>query len=236
MNNFTDIEWWKSATLDDLKGEITNGNDPFGPCKFDDLKATPLHYASKYGSLELIKYLLDLGADPNSPATYGTRPTHKAAEANRLDVLRLLHRYAADLSLPCNASLHSLSTLEHAYLWSGKACAVNVAKLAPDSFTSAQYRNVLFWMKRDKLKKSPEYRQFKNIFKQRKAAEKARKGSSERFNSKPKKPIIKEENLKTVMNWVFIIIGIMILVSIFGGGGEDVYNDMYENSRTLRRR
>ena len=43
-----------TATLHDLLSEINAGNDPFGPCKFDDLKATPLHYASKYGSLELV--------------------------------------------------------------------------------------------------------------------------------------------------------------------------------------
>mgnify|MGYP001223297515 FL=1 len=93
MNNFSDIEWWKTASLVDLETEINNGNDPLAQFESSNLLSTPLHYASGYGSKEAVKYLLDLGADPNGFASYHVRPVHEAVEQGRVDILKILHHY-----------------------------------------------------------------------------------------------------------------------------------------------
>ena len=175
MNNFSDIEWWKTASLVDLETEINNGNDPLAQFESSNLLSTPLHYASGYGSKEAVKYLLDIGADPNCLASYAMRPVHVAVEQGRVNILKVLHHYGADLSLKNTGGGQPLSTLEHAYLWSDMTCLWDVIDLAPDAFTSDQYYNVLYWMKGKKLKKSAEYRKLNSIYKQQKAKEKARK-------------------------------------------------------------
>jgi hypothetical protein len=173
MNFFSDIEWWKTASLVDLETVINNGNDPLAQLKTANLVSTPLHYASSYGSREAVKYLLDLGADPNGLASYAVRPVHAAVGLGRVDILKILHHYGADLSLSNSASIQQTSTLEYAYLWSGTTCLWDLIDLAPDAFTSDQYYNVLYWMKREKLKKSADYQKLSFIYKQQKAKEKA---------------------------------------------------------------
>src|ERR1700733_2673976 len=43
------------------------------------LKATPLHYAALYGSIEALAFLLEKGADPNSQNQSGATPLIYAA-------------------------------------------------------------------------------------------------------------------------------------------------------------
>ena len=152
MNNFSDIEWWKTASLVDLETEINNGNDPLAQFEAHNLVSTPLHYASKYGSKEAVKYLLDLGADPNGLASWAVRPAHEAVQQGRVNILKILQHYGADLSLTNSAGGQPLSTLEWAYMYNDMTCLWDVIDLAPDAFTSDQYYNVLYWMKREKLK------------------------------------------------------------------------------------
>ena len=195
-----------------------------------------MHYASGYGSEEAVKYLLDLGADPNGLASWAVRPAHEAVQQGRINILKILQQYGADLSLTTSVGGQPSSTPEWAYMWNDMTCLWDVIDLAPGAFTSDQYYNVLYQMKREKLKKSAEYQKLNSIYKQQKAKEKAHKVRSERLNPTPRKPIITAKNAKSTMNWILFLIGMMILVGIFGAGGEDVYDDMYDDSRTLRRR
>ena len=54
-------------------------------------KRTPLHYAASKGHAEIVKLLLDAGADPRAADGTGATPLHRAAGgAGSLDVLRML--------------------------------------------------------------------------------------------------------------------------------------------------
>ena len=56
----------------------------------DALYWTPLHYAAEGGYTQIIKYLLDVGADPNSQDDEGLTPLHKAAENGHLGAVEML--------------------------------------------------------------------------------------------------------------------------------------------------
>ena len=75
--NLLSADWWKTATLEKVKEEITNGanvnakgRDKAGINSDGDLRTnvTPLMFACKYGnpSLETIQALIDAGADVNA--------------------------------------------------------------------------------------------------------------------------------------------------------------------------
>lgn len=66
----------------------------------DEYKATSLHYATIYENIELIKLLLEYGANPNAQDAQGKRtPLHMAIMCDNKDIARLLVEYGADPSL-----------------------------------------------------------------------------------------------------------------------------------------
>ena len=61
---------------------------------------TPLQFASAYGHLKLVKYLVLNGAELNTKDEDGDTPLHDAAYMGKLDVVKyLVENTAADLSL-----------------------------------------------------------------------------------------------------------------------------------------
>lgn len=59
---------------------------------------TPLHYAASKGHVEVVKYLLSVGAMPNAPAPDGTSPIMMAARSGSLDAVQVLLNAGADPS------------------------------------------------------------------------------------------------------------------------------------------
>ena len=55
--------------------------------------------AAKSGDIEMVRELLDAGADPNIPDDYGTTPLSIACESVDLDLMKLLLDYGADPNL-----------------------------------------------------------------------------------------------------------------------------------------
>eukprot|EP00766_Chilomastix_caulleryi_P000803 gnl/Chilomastix_caulleri/1782.p1 GENE.gnl/Chilomastix_caulleri/1782~~gnl/Chilomastix_caulleri/1782.p1 ORF type:complete len:228 (-),score=58.97 gnl/Chilomastix_caulleri/1782:209-892(-) len=56
----------------------------------DALYWTPLHYAAEGGFTQIVKMLLDFGADVNTQDDEGLTPLHKASENGHLSVVQLL--------------------------------------------------------------------------------------------------------------------------------------------------
>ncbi|KAG1715041.1 BCL-6 corepressor [Nymphon striatum] len=62
----------------------------------DNAGYTPLHECCARGHVNIARYLLKYGADPNASAAGGIRPIHDAIENNHVEIVRLLLSYGAD--------------------------------------------------------------------------------------------------------------------------------------------
>jgi ankyrin repeat protein len=56
---------------------------------------TPLWLASKYGYLDVVKYLIENGADIDQPNIHGATPLSGASEYGHLDVAKYLKKKGA---------------------------------------------------------------------------------------------------------------------------------------------
>jgi ankyrin repeat protein len=80
------------------RGAPVNGESQFG--------STPLYTAAVQGEVEIVRLLLEAGADPNkeSPGETEGTPLCAAASWGRTEVVRLLLEHGADPNLPERAN------------------------------------------------------------------------------------------------------------------------------------
>ncbi|XP_052081073.1 26S proteasome non-ATPase regulatory subunit 10-like [Mytilus californianus] len=64
----------------------------------DSKGRTSLYFAAKYGNKELLRHLLELGADPNIPDSTLTFPIHEAIDNAFMDIVELLIDYDCDVN------------------------------------------------------------------------------------------------------------------------------------------
>ncbi|WP_029520228.1 ankyrin repeat domain-containing protein [Persephonella sp. IF05-L8] len=67
-----------------------------------EYEGSPLHVAVKEGDIELVKYFLDNGADPNIKGAFGETPLHIAVDRGYLDIVKLLLEKEADPNVQSN--------------------------------------------------------------------------------------------------------------------------------------
>lgn len=99
--------------LNDLAAVFVNLNvDINAP---DDNQRTPLHLAAMYGNNEIVKSLLDFGANPDARDSLGSSPLHTSAEYDEEPEVRLLLAHGTDP----NARDNRQKTPLHHAGWSG---------------------------------------------------------------------------------------------------------------------
>jgi len=92
--NFCDDEWWKTATISDVKDELVSGVDVMSR-NADGF--TPLHSASMHGTKEIIQALLAAGADITARHECGSTPLHSAASFGTAETIQALLDAGADV-------------------------------------------------------------------------------------------------------------------------------------------
>ncbi|SBT77070.1 acyl-CoA-binding protein, putative [Plasmodium ovale] len=99
-----------SANLDDIKKALKNYPYLINKKNTDGL--TALHYACDRGYLEIVKFLVNQGADINVEDSYGDTAIHIAAYSEKSDIINYLTSIGADLNrknadgLTVNSILH----------------------------------------------------------------------------------------------------------------------------------
>ena len=86
--------------VDEVERALKDMQDPnacsSGPPDYDS--NAPLHQASLNGHVEVLRVLLDAGADKEATNAWGSRPLHMAAGEGHLEALRLLLKARADMA------------------------------------------------------------------------------------------------------------------------------------------
>ena len=72
----------------------------------------PLFYAARYGKNEIVKLLLDRGADVNAKDSYGWTPLLYAAAHGKNEIVKLLLDRGADVNVKANDGKTALSIAE----------------------------------------------------------------------------------------------------------------------------
>lgn len=101
-SNFLDVNWWKTATVEDVEAEIANGADVKAKCELDETKGfTALMFAAALNeNPEIIKVLLNAGADVNAKNNDGRTALMNAAGYNENpEVIKALIDAKADVNI-----------------------------------------------------------------------------------------------------------------------------------------
>ena len=95
--NFLDVNWWKTATVEDVKTELANGADVNTEDKYGSPALMLAVIRNK--NPEVIRTLVELGADVNARDMNGSTPLTQAASLNKNpEVIRALIELGADVN------------------------------------------------------------------------------------------------------------------------------------------
>ena len=92
--NLCNEEWWKKASLTDVKKELRAGADVMAR---DKEESTPLHHASMYGTDDMIQALITAGADIGAKNECDSTPLHFAASRGTTQNIQALLNSGADI-------------------------------------------------------------------------------------------------------------------------------------------
>ena len=67
-----------------------------------EYEGSPLHVAVKEGDIEVVKHLLDKGADPNIQGAFGETPLHVAVDRGYENIVKLLLEKGANPNIQSN--------------------------------------------------------------------------------------------------------------------------------------
>ena len=68
----------------------------------DNIRWSPLHYASQKGHKDIVDFLVSHGADVNVTDKYGETPLHIACKEGHKDIIELLVSHGADVNVAYN--------------------------------------------------------------------------------------------------------------------------------------
>ena len=92
--NLCHDEWWRTATINDVKNELDAG---IGVMSRNADGFTPLHSASLYGTSDMIQTLLAAGADVAARNECDATPLHSAASRGTAETIQALLDGGADV-------------------------------------------------------------------------------------------------------------------------------------------
>jgi ankyrin repeat protein len=84
------------SNLEETRGHLDNGQSPRATNSSGD---TPLHIASKTGSIDIVRILLEYGANPNSINSSGLTPLHLAVKHELPEIVKILLTFGADSNM-----------------------------------------------------------------------------------------------------------------------------------------
>ena len=90
----------RAKNADEVKRILAKGNVVLDPPRQPNLVNKPLAYAAAYGNLEIVKLILEQGADINGQVAYGDVPLIKAVEHGNRDIIEFLLEQGADVNMP----------------------------------------------------------------------------------------------------------------------------------------
>ena len=88
---------------------------------------TPLHYASFYGNVEMVKFLIQNGLNVNAKTIGGSTPLQKAVDCNHFEVMKILVENGADRNRMIFSNIYHSEEIEK-YLQNPSAIANPMGK------------------------------------------------------------------------------------------------------------
>jgi len=90
----------RSKNVKSVQDILAKGNIILDPPQQPNQVNKPLAYAAAYGNLDIVKLILERGADINGQVAYGDVPLIKAAEHGNKDIIEYLLAQGADVNRP----------------------------------------------------------------------------------------------------------------------------------------
>lgn len=101
------------ADIEEMQRALSDGGNPDWVDASRRDGFTAMIKASRAGRADMVQLLLEHGANPDKPSTYGCTPLVYAVGARKPDVVRVLLSWRADLDIPAESGQHAGQTAEN---------------------------------------------------------------------------------------------------------------------------